>query len=75
MRGLSVNKLARRPGSADFAWMLPDPDLPQTLIRRQLGRAKIWSRLVHRFGKALRNLMGIAGGRMRLSPYQRQAQP
>jgi len=49
--------------------------LSKTLIHLQLRHAKNFAPLVDRFGKALRNLMGMAGGRMRLWRYIRQLQP
>ncbi len=75
IRGLGIIVLARRlklygalpaPG-----WMVPDPDLSKTLIALQMRHRKNFGSFVLKWGKALRNLMGLAGGRTHIPRYFR----
>lgn len=72
IRGLGIIVLARRLGFLGAlpgpAWMVADPDLSKTLVAFQLRQAKndggrSFGRFVFKWGKALRNLMGMVGGR------------
>jgi len=72
LRGLGIIILARRLKLLDAlpgpSWMVPDPDLSQSLIAWQMREYKKpgrenFGRFVLRWGKTLRNLMGLAGGR------------
>ncbi|UPY38052.1 transposase [Sediminicoccus sp. KRV36] len=67
MRGMGIIVLARRlkflgalPGPA---WMLPDPDLSKRLVALQMRHRENFGRFVLQWGRALRNLMGMVGGR------------
>lgn len=67
LRGLDIIVLARRLGFLEAvpgpSWMLPAPDLSKTLVALQLRQGKNLPRFVLKHGKALRNLMGMVGGR------------
>jgi len=67
IRGLGIIVLARRLGFLGAlpgpAWMVADPDLSKTLVALQLRQGKNLGRFVLKWGKALRNLMGMVGGR------------
>lgn len=83
LRGLGILVLARRlklygalPGPA---WLLPDPDLSKTLFDWQrracekgLGH---FLRLVRDWGRPLRNLLTLAGGRAHIPRAVRLAMP
>ena len=79
MRGLGIIVLARRlkflgalPGPA---WMLPDPDLSKSLVAWQMRHRENFGRFVREWGKTLRNLMGLAGGRAQIPRSLRLAMP
>ena len=72
IRGLGIIVLARRLGFLGAlpgpSWMVPDPDLSKTLVDWQMRQVKddggrSFGRFVLKWGKVLRNLMGMAGGR------------
>lgn len=83
IRGLRILVLARRlrllealPGPS---WMLPDPDLSKTLFdwqRRESEKGQgALLRLVRDWGKTLRNLLTLAGGRAHIPRSVRLAMP
>jgi hypothetical protein len=79
IRGLRILVLARRlkllealPGPS---WLLPDPDLSKRLIAWQLRHSENFPRFVRTWGKTLRKLMGLAGGRMHIPRAIRLAMP
>ena len=79
IRGLGIIVLARRlkllealPGPS---WMLPDPDLSKTLVALQLRQGKNLPKFVLKHGKALRNLMGMVGGRAHIPRSLRLCMP
>lgn len=66
MRGLGIVVQARRLGFRALpgpSWMVPDPDLSQSLFAWQLRHRANFGAFVLKWGKTLRNLMGMAGGR------------
>ena len=75
LRGLGIIVLARRLGFIGAlpgpCWLVADPDLSKTLVRLQLRQGKNLGRFVTKWGKALRNLMGMVGGRPNMSRYIR----
>ncbi|UPY38584.1 transposase [Sediminicoccus sp. KRV36] len=79
IRGLGIIVLARRLGFLGAlpgpAWMVPDPDLSKTLVALQMRHRKNFGRFVLKWGKALRNLMGMAGGRPHMSRRIRLMMP
>lgn len=79
LRGLGIIVLARRlkllgalPGPA---WMLPDPDLSKSLVAWQTRNRENFRPFLRQWGKTLRNLMGLAGGRAHISRYLRLCMP
>ncbi|UPY39070.1 transposase [Sediminicoccus sp. KRV36] len=60
MRGLGIIVLARRLG---FLGALPDPDFSKRLVALQMRHRENFGPFVQRWGRALRNLMGMVGGR------------
>lgn len=46
--------------------MVPDPTSPQSLIAWQMRHNENFGRFVLEWGKTLRNLMGLAGGRAQI---------
>ncbi|MEI6161971.1 MAG: transposase [Roseococcus sp.] len=84
LRGLGIIVLARRLGFLGAlpgpSWMLPDPDLSQSLVAWQMRHVKndggrSFGRFVVKWGKVLRNLMGLAGGRAHLPRSLRICMP
>jgi len=75
LRGLGIIVLARRLGFIGAlpgpCWLVADPDLSKTLIRLQLRQGKNLGRFVTKWGKALRNLMRMVGGRPNMPRYVR----
>jgi len=83
LRGLGILVLARRlqffgalPGPS---WLLPDPDLSKTLFdwqRRECEKGLgSFLRLVRDWGRTLRNLLTLAGGRAHIPRAVRLAMP
>jgi transposase len=79
LRGLGIIVLARRLGMLDALpgppWMVADPDLSKRLIAVQLAQGKNLGRFVLQWGKALRRLMGLAGGRPHIPRALRLCRP
>ncbi|UPY35264.1 transposase [Sediminicoccus sp. KRV36] len=79
MRGMGIIVLARRLGFLGAlpgpAWMLPDPDLSKRLVALQMRHRENFGRFVLRWGRPLRNLMGMVGGRAHIPRYLRLCMP
>ncbi|MEI6160828.1 MAG: transposase [Roseococcus sp.] len=84
LRGLGIIVLARRLGFLGAlpgpSWMLPDPDLSESLVAWQMRHVKndggrSFGRFVMKWGKVLRNLMTLVGGRAYLPRSLRLAVP
>jgi transposase len=83
LRGLGILVLARRlkfvGALAGPAWLLPDPNLSKTLVAWQMREYKkgqgSFLRLVRDWGKTLRNLLTLAGGRAHIPRSVRLAMP
>lgn len=79
IRGLGLIVVARRLGFRGAlpgpSWMVPDPDLSETLVALQLRQGDNLGRFVLKWGKSLRNLMGMAGGRPSIPRSVRLAMP
>jgi transposase len=70
LRGLGIIVLARRlellgalPGPA---WMLPDPDLSERVIAWQMRHRENFRPFLRQWGKVLRTLLTLAGGRAQI---------
>lgn len=67
LRGLGLIVVARRLGFIlalpGPGWMVADPDLSKKLIAWQMAHLKNFGPFVREWGKTLRNLMGMVGGR------------
>ncbi len=83
IRGLRILVLARRLGQTGAlpgpSWLLPDPDLSKTLFdwQRRESEKGLGSllRLVRDWGRTLRNLLTLAGGRALIPRAVRLAMP
>lgn len=79
MRGLGIIVLARRlkllgalPGPG---WMLPDPDLSKTVVAWQQHHSQNFRPFLRRWGKVLRTLLTLAGGRAHIPRSLRLCMP
>jgi transposase len=67
LRGLRIIVLARRLGFHQAlpgpSWLVADPDLSETLRQWQLRHRDNFPAFVRHWGKTLRNLLTLAGGR------------
>ena len=67
IRGLGIMVVARRLGFLGAlpgpSWLVADPDLSKTLVQWQLAHRENFGAFVLQWGKTLRNLMGMVGGR------------
>ena len=79
IRGLGIIVLARRLGMLRAlpgpSWLLPDPDLSETLFQWQSRHFGNFAPFVRRWGRTLRNLLTLAGGRARIPRSVRLVQP
>lgn len=77
IRGLGIIVLARRlrflgalPGPA---WLLPDPDLSKSVVAWQRYHSKNFRKFLSHWGKVLRSLLTLAGGRAQIPRHLRLA--
>jgi transposase len=79
IRGLRLIMLARRLGFEQALpgppWMVADPDLSESLRRWQLRHRDNFPAFVRRWGKTLRTLLTLAGGRPNMPRAVRLALP
>lgn len=70
LRGLGILVLARRLGLRGAlpgpSWLLPNPDLSESLVALQLQQGENLPNALRQWGSALRRLMGLAAGRTHL---------
>ncbi len=79
LRGLGIIVLARRlkllealPGPS---WLLPDPDLSQSVVAWQMRHRENFRPFLRTWGKVLRSLLTLAGGRAHIPRSVRLALP
>lgn len=79
LRGLGILVLARRlkflGALAGPSWLLPDPDLSKRLVAWQMRHRENFPRFVRQWGKTLRKLLTLAGGRAHIPRSVRLAMP
>ena len=79
LRGLGIIILARRLKFLDAlpgpSWLVADPDLSQRLVEWQMQYRKNFRFFLRHWGKTLKNLLTLAGGRPNMPRSVRLAMP